>query len=497
VPQVQKGPTLPRPASPAGGEQSRRDFLRGLVSTTERARLERLQVAYATVPPFGYWSDVKLRLVRRATMGLAAVDVNEVRRIGYQSWLNEQVQYDEIDDSATEALIASRYPLLLQSPAQITAANTGTVQSQLQEAWIYRAAFSKRQLYERMVEFWSDHFNIAISKVGNLKAIDDRDVIRKYAMGTFGDLLKASAHSPAMLAYLDQNTSRAGAPNQNYARELMELHTLGVNGGYTQDDVAEMSRVLTGWTYGSAGDFLFNSGRHDFGAKTVLGVTIPASSSSAGASAVQEGEKMLDVLINHPSTARFIATKMLKWLLTPEPTAQQVSAIASVYRVTKGDIKYMVRAILNDAWVAAAPAKFKRPFHFVASSLRATNPNVTALTTMNSQVRTLGQQLFFYETPDGYPDSVEYWSGNMPPRWSFTNTLAGATTGQTVVDTAPYMTGSTAAAVDKIQADFFADELPASTRTALLNYLNGGTFTATRVRETIALALSSAEFQWY
>jgi uncharacterized protein (DUF1800 family) len=439
---------------------------------------------------------VRLRLVRRATMGLNPLDVADVRRMGYQSWLEQQVFYAGIDDSATEATIASRYPLLSQTAAQLAPANGGTVQSQLQEATIHRATFSRRQLYERMVEFWSDHFNISIAKVGYLKAIDDRDVIRKNALGNFGTLLKASAHSPAMLAYLDQNTSRVGAPNQNYARELMELHTLGVDGGYTQNDVAELSRVLTGWTYTGAGDFSFSSSRHDFTQKTVLGVTIPASSPSSGSAAIAEGEQMLDVLINHPSTARFIATKLLKWLLTPEPTAQQISAITSVFRKTKGDIKFMVRAILNDGWVGAAPAKFKRPFHFVVSSLRATNPSVTSLANMNNQIRTIGQQLFFFETPDGYPDSTEFWSGNMPPRWSFTNSLVGATT-QTVVDTAPYLATSTAAAIDKIQADFFADELPTATRLALLNYLNSGTFNAPRVRETIALALSASEFQWY
>src|SRR6185436_18146149 len=114
------------------------------------------------------------------------------------------------------------------------------------EGTIFRAAFSRRQLYERIVEFWSDHFNIAFTKVGYLKVVDDRDVIRKYALGRFRDLLMATAKSPAMLAYLDQTQSRRGAPNENYARELMELHTVGVDGGYTQTDVSDLARVLTG-----------------------------------------------------------------------------------------------------------------------------------------------------------------------------------------------------------------------------------------------------------
>jgi uncharacterized protein (DUF1800 family) len=429
-------------------------------------------------------------------MGISATDASEVMRLGYQSWLQDQVYYEGIDDSGVDAAISTRYPLLSRQPAQLAGANQGTVQNQLQEATIYRAAFSRRQLYERMVEFWSDHFNIAVSKVGYLKAVDDREVIRRHALGRFQDLLKASAHSPAMLAYLDQNTSRVGSPNQNYVRELMELHTLGVDGGYTQTDVENLARVFTGWTFTGAGDFSFNANRHDFGQKTVLGVTIPAAATSTGSAAIAEGEQMLDLLINHPSTGKFISTKLLKWLLTPEPTASQVRTISNVWRVTKGDIKLVVRAILNEGWMMTAPRKFKRPFHFLVSTLRATQPNVTSLAQMNSQVRTMGQQLFFYETPDGYPDTAEYWSGNIPPRWNFANTLVGLTT-QTVVDTAPYLAGSQAAAIDRIQNDFFANELPATTRQALLSYLNGGTFNVARVRETIALALSSAEFQWY
>jgi uncharacterized protein (DUF1800 family) len=454
--------------------------------------------AFDTVPVPGTWSDPRLRLARRATMGLNTADVAEVRAKGYQQWLNEQVNWASIDDSAVESIVAQRYPLLALPAAQLANANQGTVQSQLQEATIYRGTFSRRQLYERMVEFWSDHFNIAVTKVGYLKAVDDREVIRKHALGKFSALLKASAHSPAMLAYLDQNLSRAGSPNQNYVRELMELHTLGVDGGYTQQDVDELARVFTGWTFTGAGDFSFNPNRHDWGPKTVLGVNIPAAPSSTGSAGINEGELMLDVLLNHPSTGRFLATKMLKWLLTPEPTQTQINAIATVYRVTKGDIRLMVRAILNEGWVSDAPAKFKRPFHFLVSSLRAIRPVVNSVASMNGQLRTLGQQLFFYETPDGYPDAVEYWAGNIQPRWNFANTLAGQTSQTGVnVSVADLLTGSPDAVVDMIEDDFFGGELALSTRLALLDYIRGGTFNAQRIRETLALALSTAEFQWY
>ena len=177
-----------------------------------------------------------------------------------------------------------------------------------------------------------------------------------------------------MMAYLDQNASRKSAPNQNYAREIMELHTLGVDGGYTQDDVAELSRVLTGWTIQGRGDVRRSTRRFTTRArKTVLGMTIHAG--ITGAAGINEGEQMLDLLVNHPSTARFIATKMLKWLLDPNPSDAQIATVASVYKATGGDIKAMIRVILNDAWLPAAPMKLKRPFHFVASSLRSTNPD--------------------------------------------------------------------------------------------------------------------------
>jgi uncharacterized protein (DUF1800 family) len=421
--------------------------------------------------------------------------------MGYQDWLDRQLHYESIDDSALDAVMASKYPFLSWTPLQLTATDFQTVNAGMQDATIERAAYSKRQLYQRMVELWSDHFNIPINRVGYLKVVDDREVIRKHALGRFSDLVKASAHSPAMLAYLDQSTSRVGAPNQNYVRELMELHTMGVDGGYTQTDVAELARVFTGWSFTAAGTFIFSPEIHDFAPKTILGVMIPAAPASSGGVAIYEGERMLDVLVNHPSTAQFIATKMLKWLLTPEPTAGQIAAIARIYRVTKGDIKLMVRAILNEAWVSSAPMKFKRPVHYYVSALRATQAAV-GLVPRVSQPRVgswpggMGQQLFWYETPDGYPDAMDYWCGNMPPRWSTMEHLVFDE--RELINTGPYLAGSRAAAIDKIQTDYFGDELSLATRLRLLNHLtNAGPFDDDRVRQIIAIALSCAEFQWY
>lgn len=482
---------LPKPAT-AQGKTRKRPIAEPVDSEFPTARQNE------SVAAFAEWETTLGRLVRRASYGATAAEVAKANQLGFQGYINYQLNYTRIDDSAVETFVAQRWPLMSQSSDALFSADGGTVRSQLQESTIYRAAFSQRQLYQRMVEFWSDHFNQDIDKVGYLLVADQRDVIRKHALGKFPDLLKASAHSASMMVYLDQNASRNKAPNQNYAREIMELHTLGVDGGYTQDDVAELSRVLTGWTVQGRGQFVFNPAIHDWGAKTVMGVTIPAGSPSQGADGINEGEKMLDFLVNHPNTMRFIATKMLKWLLTPSPTETQIAAIASVYKATGGDIKAMVRAILNDAWLAASPMKLKRPFHFLASSLRSTAPTITNSATINNQLNNLGQPLFNWDTPDGYPDKIEYWAGNIVPRWNFATVMAAFNSQTTVaVDTTAYRAGTPDAAVDLIDQNFFGGEMPLVTRNALLTYVKAGTFNDTRVREAIGLAISANAFQWY
>ncbi|MDB4917806.1 MAG: hypothetical protein JWM95_5450 [Gemmatimonadetes bacterium] len=476
-----------------------------------RARAQGIRKPPATKPVHGYpvlpnetpvapveWATDTSRLLRRITYGITDADVAAARKYGFRGFMERQLDHTHIDDSAVDAFVAAKYPLLSQTTTDLFSATESTVTAQLQQATLYRAAFSNRQLYERMVEFWSDHFNISISKVSYLKIVDDRDVIRRNALTTFRQLLYASAKSGAMMAYLDQNQSRSGAPNQNYAREIMELHTLGVDGGYTQADVAELSRVFTGWTIAGRGDFSFNPAIHDWGAKTVLGVRIPAGSVSLGAAGLKEGELMLDTLLAHPSTASFISTKMLRWFLTYDPTPQQVSAVAAIYTSTGGNIKSMIRAVLDSAWLVSAPMKLKRPFHLVASSMRTTTPTLTNVTALNNQLFTTGQSLFVWDTPDGYPDKVEYWAGNILPRWNFGAFYAALAAGETIVDVAPFMVGNTAdLTVSVIDKRLFGGEIAPALRTSLAAYLKAGTYNAARVRETLALAIGSNSFQWY
>jgi uncharacterized protein (DUF1800 family) len=266
-----------------------------------------------------------------------------------------------------------------------------------------------------MVEFWSDHFNIYMEK-GNcfyLKTVDDREVIRKNAFGSFRDLVWASAHSPAMMIYLDNQANEKTAPNENYARELMELHTLGLDGGYTQQDVMELARCLTGWNVKEhfwLGDFVFKEDLHDTGTKHVFGMII----SNAG---IREAEQVIEVLVTHPSTARFIATKLTRRFIADDPPQEIVEKAAQTFLNTNGDIKSVLRVILLDGLPLAQP-KYKRPVNFVLSALRMLNAE-TGGTGIQDYLLRMGQSYFNWPTPDGYPDHSAAWQGNLMPRWQF------------------------------------------------------------------------------
>jgi len=460
------------------------------------------RVSADTVLGTDNWVKSPLRLARRITFGLTPAETQRALRLGYKGYLEYQLNHAAIDNTATESVVATNWPRLLQSSSQLVQVDQTTLYNQLTDATLYRQVVSPRQLYERMVDFWNDHFTIYFTKVGYLQLADNRDVLRKNALGNFGTLLKASAHSPAMLAYLDNNVNRTGSPNQNYAREIMELHSLGVDGGYTQTDVAELSRCLTGWTLNAQGAFTFNASLHDFAAKTVLGVTIPARASNSG-QGQQDMEQMLDVLIAHPSTSTFIATKLLKYFLRPDPSPAQIAAVADAYAKTGGDIKAMLRVVFTESWLMAAPARFKRPHHLMISALRgsgaAISPTATTLSTLRGYLTSMGHVPFGWETPDGYPDRVEYWAGNELPRWNAMTSISNASGGQyAVADTAFTKFGSTAAAIlDSIDLMAFGGEMSARTRQNLTTYLTAGTINATRIRETLALALSSSAYQWY
>lgn len=443
------------------------------------------------------WDSALVMLVRRVTNGVTPEELALARKLGFHGYLNYHLDWNRIDDTQVQSFVGQSYPNLARDVSQLYDLDQGQLRNEFMAATLYRGAFSKRQLYERMVEFFSDHFNIEYESVQYMRLPDDRSVARAHALGKFPDMVRASAHSPAMLEYLDNTRNRAVSPNQNYARELMELHTVGVDGGYTQDDVAELSRCLTGWTIAPRGaGFVFSAAVHDWGAKTVMGQVIPAQSSSAGQLGKRDGDQMIDFLVAHPRTARFIATKLLRWLLRYDPTEAQVAAVASAYSRTGGDIPAMVRAVLTPANLVGAPAKYRRPYSFLLAALRATGPNVLRIEQLTGRwLNTLGQTIGAWSPPDGYPDRAEFWAGGVLPRWNFASYLT-TNTADAVVDMARFTAATPDGVLDAISTACFAGEMPERLRGQLRTYLTAGTFNQNRIRETLALALGSSTFQW-
>lgn len=504
-------PELGTPTPDAPDASNRRRFLAALGGAFAGAALSPRQVAVAQrivraprFPTSGPLAPVPrlpsstiVKLVNRVTFGITPQELDRARGIGFMRYLDEQLDHTRIDDHVVDAYVANTWPLLSQGPDGLYQQSLDVVTRQLSESTLYRAVYSKRQLYERMVEFWTDHFTIYLPKVGYLKIVDDRDVIRKYALGSFPQLLWASAHSPAMLQYLDQPQSRGNNPNQNYAREIMELHSLGVEGGYTQDDVANLSRIFTGWTLQGRGNFAFDATGHDFTAKVFLGKNYPAQASSVGGAAIAEGEDAVRTLATHPNTARFIGAKLARYLLQYDAPDSAIQGAIDAFTRTGGDIPAMIRAILTPANVAQATAKYKRPFHYVASTLRAMNTRLASTTYSGGRALTLvGQPLFMHEQPDGYPDNVVYWAGNVLPRWNYASLVASGST-EIVTDVSGLLRSSAQGVVDAINAQLFGGEMPAKLATALATYVGSQGTNAARVREACALAMSSAEFMWF
>jgi uncharacterized protein (DUF1800 family) len=443
------------------------------------------------------WDSALVKLVRRITNGVTPDEMALARKLGFYGYLNYHLNWSKIDDTTVQSYVSQNFPTINQDAAALYPLNQDTVRAEFLNSTLYRAAFSKRQLYERMVEFWSDHFNVTYNDVFYMKVVDERNVARKHAMGKFPDMVKASAHSPAMLEYLDNTRNRRNNTNQNYARELMELHTLGVDGGYTQDDVQELARCLTGWTIAPRGvGFTFEPNLHDFTAKTVMGQVIAAQPNNSGQLGKRDGDVMIDFLLAHVNTARFISRKMLRWLLRYDPSEAQVQTVAAQYTRTGGDIPTMIRTILTPDNLLAAPAKYRRPYSFLLAALRATSPNVLRISSLQNRLTTLGQPLFAWGPPDGYPDAADYWAGGVLQRWNFASYLT-TNTADAVVDINRFLaTNSVAGLVDAINKALFAGEMPDRLRGQLVTYASAGTLNQNRARETLALALSSSTFQW-
>jgi uncharacterized protein (DUF1800 family) len=414
-------------------------------------------------------------LLSRITFGVTEQDRRHVAEVGVGRYIEEQLNPSSIDDhpldqrlaalttlrSATPPLIArfsapkpptaivipEELPLCTGAanfPAVIPKTNSAGPQAvvlELQRAALLRAVYSRRQLYERMVRFWENHFSVYVNKDADRLYLTsfDRDTIRPFALGNFRALLGATAHSPAMLFYLDNYQSgvakgplpgtprrRSGGLNENYARELLELHTLGVNGGYTQKDVEEVARCFTGWTIYKTNDvglFMFDPSQHDDGEKFVLGHRIPRGGG------VADGEMVLDILATHPATAHFIATKLARMLISDDPPESVVRRAAAVFLATNGSIAATVRAIVTSREFAdphTYAAKVKSPFEYAVSAVRSLGADTDGGKPMLDWIARMGEPIFGRVTPDGYPDRAAAWlsSGTLLARMNFAIALA-------------------------------------------------------------------------
>jgi len=441
-----------------------------------------------------------VRLANRITYGANRRLLQTVEALGYEGFVESQLDDEAIDDSELEALLQSILPTLSMSRQALydhvfEDENFGAPQRDLLIATLIRRTFSPRQLFERMVEFWSDHFSVPANDlpVALFKFTEDRDLMRTQAMGNFETLLQRDARSPAMLYYLNNFNNTVEGPNENYARELLELHTLGVDGGYTEGDIKEIARVFTGWSIRLPGEFEFRYFSHDWQPKQVFGQQIEPTG-------LDEGEFVLSTLASHPSTARHVVTRLARRFSADIPAPQLIDDVADAFVSTSGDIKETLRSLLLHPLVAeAATIKFKRPNEFMAGLTRALESELSeqSLVASFEMLDSAGHLPFAWPAPDGYPDRREYWqsSNGLLARFN----AAAAWTEQLAPQSGVLQQ---AAAIDNPieQIDFLAEALrpegmAPATRRRMLRYANR-LGEQERPAALAAWLLSGPEAQW-
>jgi uncharacterized protein (DUF1800 family) len=444
---------------------------------------------------------------------------------------------ESVSPEQREQLMALRNPVLV-------------VVTELQQGKILREAYSERQLEEVMTDFWFNHFNVYLNKGPDryLTTAYERDVIRPHAMGKFKDLLLATAKSPAMLWYLDnwdsigprsqfavygpQRLERAGqyarrrrprlteeqiekikqrmpkGLNENYARELMELHTLGVDGGYTQKDVTEVAKVFTGWTIKQprqGGSYEFDERRHEPGPKFVLGKNIKENGE-------KEGVQVLEMLAHQPATAHFICKKLAIRFVSDDPPQTLVDSMANTFLKTDGDITEVLRTMFHSREFWAADiyrAKVKTPLEFVVSAIRATNTDVTNALPLIQTLNKMGMPPYLQQPPTGYPMKAEAWvnSAALLSRMNFALALAsGKLLGSTfdLQKITPVQFTSPDQAVASLEMALLAGDISKQTHDTILKQMDDSQLTGVTLNQSgrpvrtnviAGLILGSPEFQ--
>lgn len=509
--------------------------------------------------------DSAFHALNRLAYGPRPGDVEAVARGGVMAWIESQLRPERLaDDSLREiehrftllapprAELARQYVELQQARARLArsgmseqdarralqarmASEPGGARRRpgpvLQQLHLTRAVYSQRQLYEVLVDFWVNHFNVHQGKGLDriLMPAYLEETIRPHALGSFEELLIATAQSPAMLFYLDNHQSVAPGTtppnleraarsrrmtdeqrerimarvprgiNENYARELLELHTLGVDGGYSQQDVQEVARMLTGWSIARPRDgagFRFNEWAHDRGEKVVLGRTFPAGGG------MDEGVALLRFLAQHPATRRHVSHKLCERLVADDAPDGCVDAAVRAWERTGGDIREVVRAIVRspEFWSPAArAAKTKTPLEFVVSAVRAVGGRPDSTPRLAGLVARLGQPIFLQPLPTGYPETQEDWvnSGALLSRMNVAMQLAAGRAAGVAVDLDAHFAADLGAEalIARIDSVIFAGTLSARTREVIAEQV-AGLSNPVEVRAlAIGLALGGPGFQ--
>lgn len=450
--------------------------------------------------PWQNWVSPTNRLVRRVTQGITASEAGKAASLGYDAYLESQLNIAAIDDSAVNAEVAQRYPRTTWTVQQLFGLQDDfETMVQLIQATVYRSIKSKRQLEARMFEFWADHFNVWIFKGTGALMVPFVNMLRENALTTFPNILRKVIGDPAMLTYLDNVANYGYYPNINFAREILELHTVGVDAGYVTLDIKQLARALTGWSmdYGetstlSRGKFRYRSNYHWYSNKWVFGHYIPAGQQD-------EGESVIAYLAMHPKTARHLATKLVRYFVSHEPAPNMVDQVTQVYLASGGDVKSVLREVLKQANIATAPAKLKRPGHLAGSALRGTSATVTDLATLAfGHVYQMGHLPFLWEPPDGYPDRIDFWSKSMLPRLQFAYSLSNnEIPGVAYTPLGAQQGFNIGGLVTQINNSLFGGEMSNRDKNSIVAYLTRGGLDPQKVRGAYAIALASPSFQWY
>ncbi|HXM95726.1 MAG TPA: DUF1800 domain-containing protein [Candidatus Dormibacteraeota bacterium] len=420
-----------------------------------------------------------LHALNRLAYGPRPGEIERVRQMGLAKWIEQQLSPQSIDDSTMEARLEKFSTLKMSTPTLLAeysqpkqdgkqvddSQKPQRIVEELAMAKVTRAIYSERQLQQVMDDFWFNHFNVFAGKGEDRWYLTsyERDVIQPHALGKFKDLLGATAKSPAMLFYLDNFLSadpktaerqtalramrqharhaRFGRPlpprppqapqknvrglNENYGRELMELHTLGVDAGYTQKDVTEVARSFTGWTIErprESAQFKFDERVHDPDRKVVLGKKIHAGG-------VKDGEEVIHLLVQHASTAKFISTKLARRFVSDNPPAALVSRMTQTFRSSGGDIRAVMKTMIYspEFWSPDAHrAKVKTPFELVVSAARALGTDVDSPMPLVQWVGRIGEPLYQCQPPTGYADRADAWvnTGALLNRLNYSLALA-------------------------------------------------------------------------